>query len=293
MPMRTALAALVLLSLAPRPAEAGPARAPAYAPLPVIDAHTHPEFGEKPERREEYLRQWKAAGLTGAVGILHTHDGTLPDAGPGRVIFCAGLMGTIDAGRLEDGLRDGRYGCIKVYLGYEPYFASDPRYAPVYALAERYEVPVVFHTGDTDRATAHLKYADPLTVDEVVVAHPKVRFVLAHCGNPWIESAAEVAYKNPNVYLDGSALLTGDVSRLPREQVETYMVKPFRWIFGYVENPGKLLFASDWPVTNIPAYLAAFKRAIPRKHWRAVFHDNAALVFGFDRPARARPRPAP
>ena len=285
--MRTAFAALALLWLAPHPVAAGTARAP--APLPVIDAHTHPEFGDKPESRAEYLRQWKAAGLTGAVGILHTHDGTVPEGLPERHVFCAGLMGPIDLARLEEGLRAGRYGCVKVYLGYEPYFASDPRYAPVYALAERYDVAVVFHTGDTDRATAHLKYADPLTVDEVAVAHPKVRFVLAHCGNPWIESAAEVAYKNPNVYLDGSAFLTGDVGRLPREQVETYMVRPLRWVFGYVENPAKLMFASDWPVTNIPAYLAAFRRAIPRRHWRAVFHDNAARVFRFDRPAGPPP----
>ena len=35
-------------------------------------------------------------------------------------------------------------------------------------------------------------------------------FVIAHCGNPWIESAAEVAYKNPNVYIECSAMLTGD-----------------------------------------------------------------------------------
>ena len=32
----------------------------------------------------------------------------------------------------------------------------------------------------------------------------------------------------------------------------------------------------------------AFQRAIPPEHWRAVFYDNAARVFGFD-PARATP----
>ncbi|MEO8432696.1 MAG: amidohydrolase family protein [Acidobacteriota bacterium] len=280
----------LVLTLAPRSAAALPA--PGSEAIPVIDAHTHPEFAGKPERRAEYMRQWKSAGLAGAVGILHTHDGTTPDDLPGRVVYCAGMMGAIDAARLEEGLRAGRYGCIKIYLGYEPYFASDPRYAPVYELAEKYDVAVVFHTGDTDRATAHLKYADPLTVDEIAVAHPKVRFVIAHCGNPWIESAAEVAYKNPNVWLDGSAFLVGDVSKHSREQVETYMIRPLRWIFGYIENPSKLMFASDWPVTNIPAYLAAFKRAIPRKHWRAVLHDNAAHVFRFDRPPPRATAPA-
>lgn len=252
--------------------------------LAVIDAHTHPEFRGDQRRLDEYLRQWRAAGLVAAVGILHTHDGTIPDLPGRRIVYCAGLVGALDYAALESGVRDGRYGCIKVYLGYEPYFASDARYARVYEIAEKYDVAVVFHTGDTDRSSALLKYADPIGVDEVAVAHPKVRFVIAHCGNPWIQSAAEVAYKNPNVYLDGSAFLTGDVSKRPRREVDAYMVEPLRWIFGYVENPSKLMFASDWPVTNIPAYLTAFKRAIPRKHWRAVFHDNAVRVFRLDRP---------
>ena len=154
--------------------------------------------------------------------------------------------------------------------------------------AEKYHVPVVFHTGDTDSRQAMLKYADPLTVDEVAVSHPKVTFVLAHAGNPWIESAAEVAYKNPNVFLDGSAFVIGDLKQTTPEQIETYLVKPVRWIFDYVGDPTKLMFGTDWPLTDIGPYLEAFRRAIPREHWKAVFHDNAARVYGL-RPTAPRP----
>ena len=38
---------------------------------------------------------------------------------------------------------------------------------------------------------------------------------------------------------------------------------------------------SDWPLVRIEPYLRAFARAIPREHWQAVFHDNAARVYGF------------
>ena len=34
-----------------------------------------------------------------------------------------------------------------------------------------FDVPVVFHTGDTSSKRAKLKYADPLTIDEVAVDH--------------------------------------------------------------------------------------------------------------------------
>ena len=188
---------------------------------------------------------------------------------------CVGVSAQPKVTLIEDGLRSGRYGCIKIYLGYVHQFAYDKNYEPAYELAEKYDVPVVFHTGDTDSIRAKLKFADPLTIDEVAVDHPKVRFVIAHCGNPWIESAAEVAYKNPNVYLDGSALLIGNLDRVPRHKVDAYVVRPLAWIFGYVEDPTKLMFASDWPLTDINSYVRAFKRAIPREHWEAVFHDNS------------------
>jgi len=85
--------------------------------------------------------------------------------------------------------------------------------------------------------------------------------------------------RNPNVYLDGSALLIGNLDRMPRSKVDAYVVRPLAWIFGYVEDPTKLLFGSDWPLTDLNSYVRAFKRAVPRKHWQAVFHDNAVRVF--------------
>jgi predicted TIM-barrel fold metal-dependent hydrolase len=139
---------------------------------------------------------------------------------------------------------------------------------------------VVFHTGDTDSRKAKLKYADPLTIDEVAVDHPNVTFVLAHAGNPWIQSAAEVAYKNPNVVIDGSAFLIGDLASRSPEIVETQLVAPVRWLFEYVADPKKLMFGTDWPLVRMEPYLRAFQKAIPREHWQAVFHDNAARVYG-------------
>ncbi|HVN77044.1 MAG TPA: amidohydrolase family protein [Thermoanaerobaculaceae bacterium] len=257
-------------------------------PLEVIDAHVHTNFdnkfydvGKVMHSKVELATEMKRNHVVGAVSMNHAGD-PYEDLSDLNVVHCAGIAGTYDAARLENGLATRRYRCIKIYLGYVHQYASDPAYEPAYKLAETYHVPVVFHTGDTDSPRAKLKYADPLTVDEVAVDHPKVTFVLAHAGNPWIESAAEVAYKNPNVVLDGSAFLIGDLKTVPPEQLETYLVRPVRWIFNYVGDPTKLMFGTDWPLTDIGPYLEAFKRAIPRENWKAVFHDNAVRVYGFD-----------
>ena len=194
-------------------------------------------------------------------------------------MHCVGTREKINVAEIEAGLKSGKYGCIKIYLGYVHQWAYSPNYEPAYKLAEKYKVPVVFHTGDTYSTKAKLKYADPLTIDEVAVDHPHVIFVIAHCGNPWIESAAEVAYKNPNVYLDGSAFMIGDLSKMTKEKLDETVVKPLHWIFTFVEDPTKLMFGTDWPLVNIAQYVAVFKQAIPKEHWKAVFHDNAVRVF--------------
>ncbi|MBI5211639.1 MAG: amidohydrolase [Elusimicrobia bacterium] len=265
----------------------GPAMAAAAAArFPVVDVHTHTSFGEKPApifggayELEDYLKQRQAAGIVASVSMEQWTGDRSPDLRQHRVIRCAGVGERVDLDRIEKGLESGRYGCVKIYLGYIPRYAADPAYGPVYRLAARFKVPVVFHTGDTSEKDALVKYADPLQIDEVAVANRDVRFVIAHLGNPWIESAAEVVYKNPNVFVEASALLVGNLSTLDPANVEEYVVRPIRWAFGWIEDPSKFMFGTDWPLNDMKSYLEAYKKAIPRKHWKAVFCSNAVEVF--------------
>jgi len=256
--------------------------------LRIIDAHTHTDFSGGPERSSaipkteaQYFKEWNEAGVVGAVAHTSASGGNYHNLKSRNVIHCAGVDTNVDVGGIESGLKSGKFGCIKIYLGYVHRYAYDEQYEPVYKLAEKFDVPLVFHTGDTYSSGAKLKYADPLTIDEVAVDHPRVRFVIAHCGNPWIESAAEVTYKNTNVYIECSALLLGNLSEMPKEKVETYVTRPIAWIFGYLEDPRKMMFGTDWPLTAMKPYVEAYKSAIPKEHWKAVFHDNAVRVFKF------------
>lgn len=263
---------------------------------PLIDAHTHTVLGFSKEKkkapaaevRKKYLADLREAGVVGSIAHSFDVDDGYMDLKSEGVTHCAGVRQGTKLPKLEAGLKSGRFGCIKIYLGYVHKFAADPFYRKVYSLAEKYGVPVVFHTGDVIDSKGKLKFADPLTVDEVAVDFPKVNFVIAHCGNPWIQSAAEVAYKNPNVYLEVSAFLTGNMDQLPKEQVDKYVVEPIRWIFGYVENPNKILFGTDYPLSAIAPYARAVQRGIPEEHWNAVFHDNAVRVFKLKKPTLSK-----
>lgn len=255
--------------------------------LKIIDVHTHATFDGQPEEtskipvtEEELTKEMKEANVVAAIS--HTSrlgNKKYTDLKRINVFQCFGVGDKIDLKVIEVGLKKKDYQCIKIYLGYVHRYAYDKAYSPVYRLAKKYEVPVVFHTGDTYSTKALLKYSDPLHIDEVAVKNPDVNFVIAHLGNPWIQSAAEVTYKNPNVYVEASAILIGDLSKVKPENIEEYAVKQIKWAFGYIENPSKFMFGTDWPLVRIPDYVEVYKKAIPKEHWNAVFHDNAARVF--------------
>jgi|OpeIllAssembly_1097287.scaffolds.fasta_scaffold31020_2 hypothetical protein len=259
---------------------------PKDSQLKIIDAHTHCVFNNTREKtsnimqsKEEYLKEMTDHNVVGAVAHTGYLGDFYEDLKERNVIFCYGVGDEINEKEIDEALKSGKYGCVKIYLGYIHRYAFDDAYKRIFKIAETYDVPVVFHTGDTYSAKAKLKYADPMSIDEVAVDHPKVRFVIAHCGNPWIHTAAEVAYKNANVYLDLSGIIVGDLDQNSRENVDNYLVKPIGWIFNYVGSPSKILYGSDWPLVNMGQYIQAIKKAIPEEHWKAVFHDNAVNVF--------------
>jgi uncharacterized protein len=153
---------------------------------------------------------------------------------------------------LEDRLIIG----IKLYCGYEHYYPYDKRYQEVYDICMEYGVPVMIHTGDAYSSKAKLRYAHPLNIDDIAVDNPELRIVMCHLGNPWIADCQEVLYKNSNVYSDISGLVVGDF-RLPSA---IRYVSQINNLLNYVGKPHRLLYGSDWPISNMGSYLAFVRK---------------------------------
>jgi uncharacterized protein len=249
-------------------------------PTRVIDAHTHVHFSGGDDSETERAKDFASANVVGAIAHTSHEKREDRDWKKLKTIACFGVSKNPDLKVLEKAIRSEGYRCFKIYLGYEHQAANHRNYLKVYALAKKLNAVVVFHTGDTLDANGMVKYADPLAIDEIAVLYRDVKFVIAHIGNPWIESAAEVAYKNKNVFVDASALLIGDLTKYPDEQLEEYVVKPIRWAWGYIEDPTKMMYGSDWPLVKTREYIRIVKRAIPKEHWDRFFYQNAIDVFG-------------
>lgn len=185
--------------------------------------------------------------------------------------------------RVDAVLKARRVVALKAYLGYLHYPPAHDNYRPYYELAARYRLPVVFHTGDTYSPNAKLKFAHPLGVDEVAVDHPEVHFVIAHIGNPWTVDAAEVVYKNMNVWADLSGLLVGqegDFADPDGAAARHDVLERIRLAWRYAERPNRFVYGSDWPLAPMRSYRDFIRQAIPEAFHEMIFVENAQLLFG-------------
>ena len=108
-----------------------------------------------------------------------------------------------------------------------------------YEAAQRLGLPILFHQGTSPMRTAPLRYAHPLVMDEIAIAFPELRVVMAHLGHPWQIDTIAVIRKHPHVYADMSAQFYRPWSYYNAMRLAT------EW--GVLE---KILFGSDYPVAT-------------------------------------------
>ena len=169
---------------------------------------------------------------------------------------------------------------IKIYAGYYHVMVHDPIYDPVYDLAEKHSLTVAIHSGDTYSERGLLKYSQPLDVDELAVKRRDMKIIICHMGTPWVYDAAEVAFKNQNVYLDISGLLVGNTAYAERMGSEELLLNRYRGALVFLDSYHKVLYGSDWPLIPMAAYIEFCKKLIPEEFHQRVFHDNARELFG-------------
>jgi len=263
-----------------------PPRVPGTGPL-------HPRLEESAENVARWLREeMAAAGITHglALGSRSVSD-TDPLGVEASLAVAARVPGLMVAGvadparadpehfrRVEAVLAGGQVKALKAYLGYLHFEPAHQNYRPYYELAERFNLPVVFHAGDTYSPLGKLRFSQPLLIDDVAVDHPNVRFVIAHVGNPWMTDAAAVVYKNVNVWTDLSGLVVGpdwlqpDEEKLDMlEDLRSDVLKAVR----YSERPNRFLYGSDWPLVPMKPYLDLVSSWFPEHVRELIMDENA------------------
>jgi uncharacterized protein len=283
------------------------------APPRVFDVHVHygPRPGSQPESTEFHremlayacrrlnIRKVALLGRKGDDDYATTLDAHR--AHPDLFIPLAQVWLDEDGPDEISRLHDRGFKGLKIT---GPSFDYDHEsYYPLYERCEELNMPILFHTGirggpidfllfhPRDHGLAERTAAEheergrgttkgaarmqPIFLDTIGIAFPKLRIIGAHLGYGLYDSAAAVARWRRNVTFDISG---GAVVR--RHIVDRQMI--YKEIL-----PEKLVWGSDCDVTHMSRELTAWMDAFNSMGMSAddqdkIFYRNAAAIFGVD-----------
>jgi uncharacterized protein len=163
---------------------------------------------------------------------------------------------------------------INQYAGILP---DDPRMEPYWALAEELDMPVGIHIGTGPPGAIYLGAAgyrarmhSALTIEDVLVKHPKLRVYIMHAGYPMIDDLLAVLYAHPQVYVDVGIIVYNQPRRAFYRYLQAIIDAGFT---------NRVMFGSDqmiWPGT-IERAIAVIDEApfLSKPQKRDIFYNNA------------------
>ena len=179
---------------------------------PCDDPVWSPETDE--ELMQETIEAMERLNVFGVLSGTPERVGTWMKAAPSRFIPGLGFNAVSDAAITPDSMRtlfeSGRVEVLaevtNQYAGLAP---DDERMAPYWALAEELDIPVGIHVGPGPPGVHYLGAAgyrahlhSAITLEPVLVKHPRLRVYIMHAGFPMIDDLLTLLYAHPQVYVD-------------------------------------------------------------------------------------------
>lgn len=210
------------------------------------------------------------------------------------------MFGSLDAmNDLEGGVRElesmaeeGVIVGIKLYPGYQDFRAE--KLFSVYELAEKYSLPVAFHSGELhgccpkdDHGTREKRcgricwieklgdLARPGELARAAKKFPRVNFIFAHLSNPFFDELREAMKECPNIYTDISGqYVTGSKEDTPEYKQE--IIGEIKKFLALENGIDRLLFATDFPIQSHADSIALVKAlGLTHDEEQKIFFENA------------------
>ena len=187
---------------------------------------------------------------------------------------------------------------IKLYPGYQNIILSDPKFAPIFQLAEKYNLPVACHLGELHHCCPKNQreihnyrcqqnsclldkrgdLSHPNQLGLVAVNFPKVNFIACHLANPFFAELRSIMIKCPNIYTDisGQFLSETDEDTPVYQQIVVAEIKEFLKL---ESGPDRILFGTDFPVQSYQSTLDLVEAlGIRPSLTKKLFFENATKL---------------
>lgn len=132
-----------------------------------------------------------------------------------------------------------------IYQHFDP---TERRFFPLYERAQRLGIPVLWHMGATVLRRAPLKLTNPILLQEVSLAFPDLRMIVAHMGHPWEIETIILMRQCPNIWTD--------LSTLHYRPWRLYTMLLNAVEYGVAD---KILLGTDFSAATLPDTIAALR----------------------------------
>jgi len=245
-----------------------------------------------PASDEELMRRTLAVmernNVFGVVSGKYRLVSAWRKAAPARVIPSLmpdiPLKGDLSA-ELEKTKANGELAVIgELGFQYEGMAVTDPALEPLWAAAEKLDLPVAVHFGPGPPGVAYMpgsgyraRLSSPLQLEDVLVRHPGLRVNVMHAGFPMLDDTLALLYAHPQVYVDTGVI----VYTQPRPAFYRYLQALVDAGFG-----NRIMFGSDqmvWPETMERA-IRVIEEApfLSPQQKRDILYNNAARFLRLD-----------
>lgn len=129
---------------------------------------------------------------------------------------------------------------VKFHPPVQRFFVNDKRFYPIYELCSDLKVAVQFHTGTTGvginmkESRIHLKYGQPLHIDDVAADFPNLTIIACHPSWPWQDETLMILLHKENVFNELSGWSPKYFSPALKKEIN-----------GRLQD--KFMFGSDYP----------------------------------------------
>jgi predicted TIM-barrel fold metal-dependent hydrolase len=164
----------------------------------------HWKVSEKISKVVVFGLQAKASGIWVPNEIIAEYAAAHPEKIEGWASVDPTDPGCVE--QLEHAVQTLKLKGLKLGPVYQHFDPQDQRYWPVFEKCRQYGLPIMWHQGTTFPSAARLKWGLPLQLEDVAMAFPELRMIIAHLGHPWETDVMVLIRKCPNVYTDISAV---------------------------------------------------------------------------------------